>query len=1743
MNRAKISAQDVLFESNTAKYGGSVYIMNDIKSIQEVEVWATPSTASLMNRCTFLKNVALYEGGAIKLDGVDGVEIDSCLFDSNSAEYSAGGLYALGSAQANAEQQTVMLRSSTFRSNTATTQAGGGFAVKNKITVSLIGGTNIFESSNNANDKGNSWNVHIGSGAIVTVESCPQGQWRAFQSDTTVHNNDPLAACALCPSGKTTAEGYTTSSSDTEATSCIFACSRGMYVQDGECISMTNATCPPGEGYSSASAVAVNITGSTSDDAQCTPCMSGMFKPTTTPDQCKKCTMGTFTKQKKSAKCLDCPEGYYQEKKGQLSCIACVVGKYNDKTNSVSDCKVCIAGHFSNQTGMKSCQECPAGKNLVDSTTTSEKHDSLDDCQLCPPLTYNPLNGHGFPCFSCMKSKKEGEVDCPGCKPGQHVNDNVDEPCLQCLPGYFTYEMDQSLCTACPQGFYAKNLTLNLNDEKKQKMLRRHDSCHGCPRGMFGDVFSAVNVAIGCKSCGIGRYSDVQGIDSNGDCKQCPIGRWSADIGLEKESQCQNCRAGKWSNTSSAGSKNDCIDCKAGRYSESVGAKQETRCEKCPAGFSQQKVGQAYCLPCTPGKHQYLEGKETCSDCHIGRSTNVTGNVALKCDACLIGLYQSRPSQTSCTPCVPGTHQDELGQSICKECKAGFFRGSKDAVCRECPSGWLSVESKTVACTKCNKGMYGDAVGQTNCKQCGINYFSYRAGQQSCTYCSPGKYTVRDGEASCQECGAGKYGDGSGCHECPRGWFRYNSKFVDLTKCLQCDKGETSDIGAKTCQSCSIGQFGATAGECIKCPSGQYQNEKKQMTCEVCDKGKEPNKDQTACQKSSHLVPEDCDYNTQYLNTSSKEKHNHMCASCPQGASCIGNIAWKKVTAKYGYWRLEVAENRTAPPSCLNSQLEVNPTCAFEPCLYPLACQGAINPLVLNDTAPGKIPANADGNEACDISLGYSNTCTDRTNNYTRCRLCATCTTGYKRTGSGTKCKKCPDSTTNRTFLCVGLFVMIVGSSIMIYLEISSETSADETSDAVKKIILNFLQIVSLAGGLPLQWPNEVQIMFDSFGTLSSAGSTLLIPDCELTDMRTADAFYYKQIFFTFLIPLVAILCILVWSLLWCCCERRLKLKKETAKDYTILSIVLLFFLCYPMLTKLTLSMLKCPLIGDHYYLMADLQEICFVDLHLTYVVLLTIPQIILYILGLPLVATLIVMRNKKNLHHARFYTRYGLLYLGYRDERAWWELVVAIRKVAIVSIGTFGTLLGVVDLQAHLALMTIFVAIMAHLVGNPFDMTRENTRLLFNFELIALTVCWCTFWVGLLFFLGHEKKGSVSSDLQKFMSIALVSANILFFIVSLFVFVDEYLKDRRKAKKRKRIRSTKMSNAAVLGTSTVGNDVGEHQLTQIVPIAPLDGVNSSSSNNNCDSDNNSDNNSDRNEPVQQIKRPHRIRSLAFTPQHHLGHFGEQHSEAQHIHDDFHMAEEGLRNRTEQRQKRAKRQTQLRLIARRKLKDSKALHRLPAFSDLNDDEINALIDQMDHITRFKDDAVCHQHDVSDSFYIIVKGSAVVTVDDDAEFGQDIKDGGAGAGDKKCRTVAKTCPTQIEVGRIEMLGFFGEGSLVKEGDGTCSATVSVASDRCELLRLTHKNFVKLNKNSSTFDAQNDDHKSILEQLRDVKMERTKSNRVLLASRRSSKEMLGGGEKKTSKPGPLEAKGVPKLSMTMGGHNGGERSLFS
>ena len=457
--------------------------------------------------------------------------------------------------------------------------------------------------------------------------------------------------------------------------------------------------------------------------------------------------------------------------------------------------------------------------------------------------------------------------------------------------------------------------------------------------------------------------------------------------------------------------------------------------------------------------------------------------------------------------------------------------------------------------------------------------------------------------------------------------------------------------------------------------------------------------------------------------------------------------------------------------------------------------------------------------------------------------------------------------------------------------------------------------------------------MFETFGTISSAGTTLIIPDCELVYLRAADAFYLKQFMSAFMLPVIFVLCIAVWSLLYCCCHRRCKLKNYTV-DYTILSIVLLSFLCYPTIVKITLSMLRCPWVGNQMYLMADMQEPCFVGPHLKYLMLLTIPQIVLYVIGLPVAGALHLMRNKENLHEKHFYTRYSLLYLGYRDDRAWWELVVAFRKVSVVAIGTFGTLLGVVDLQAHLALLIVFISIATHLVGKPYDTNNKNSRLLYDLELCALCICWLTFWGGLLFFLGHEKKNSVSEDVKVMVTVILMLANISFFVVAFGYFVKEYRKDSKKAKERKS--SLNAAHLPVTVVPTIGTSEEDATAVSVAAAA--------------------------------LSSSFRFANDDLDHEQHIDNVINEH----------HGHEERLNALHRKQSKRAKRNTQLRLLERSKIKSLKILSQVPGFSQMNEVKISKMVDNMKLIKFKPGDIICQEGDAADCFYVILEGNCAIT---------------------------------------------------------------------------------------------------------------------------------------------------------------------
>ena len=456
-----------------------------------------------------------------------------------------------------------------------------------------------------------------------------------------------------------------------------------------------------------------------------------------------------------------------------------------------------------------------------------------------------------------------------------------------------------------------------------------------------------------------------------------------------------------------------------------------------------------------------------------------------------------------------------------------------------------------------------------------------------------------------------------------------------------------------------------------------------------------------------------------------------------------------------------------------------------------------------------------------------------------------------------------------------------------------------------------------------------------------------------------------------------------------------------------------MIFLCYPMLVKLCLGMLKCISIGNQRYLMADLQERCFEGRHFIYIMLFTVPQLILYIVGLPLFATLLILRNIKNLNDPDFRMRYGLLYRGYIEGREWWEVTVAFRKVAAASIGTFGSMIGIPEVQVGLALFIGLISLVMHLVGQPFGDPNGKSKQLHQMELFSLIVIWFTNWGGLMLFVDTTPSSKIV--LTIFIILMVSSYNI----VAIYVFGKAIISAAIKKRKER---------LSILNGDTVINDPNNTQITPVEIKTVEEG----------------EEEEENVQPDQSIHRPDfnnfsttETAPTTTTRRSSIARIRSDRSQIVHnIEQEHRLSQLGLDANLEMRGRKQRRKTQLRVKARAKLKQQKTLSKISAFAKLTEEERDAMIEVMEPERHVMGTELCKQGDIALKFYVVMSG--------------------------KCNAYVKKDGTMKNVGSISTFEFFGESSLLSELDvnDTRNASVEVDSEFCSLLVLTKSKFYGL-----------------------------------------------------------------------------------
>jgi len=455
-------------------------------------------------------------------------------------------------------------------------------------------------------------------------------------------------------------------------------------------------------------------------------------------------------------------------------------------------------------------------------------------------------------------------------------------------------------------------------------------------------------------------------------------------------------------------------------------------------------------------------------------------------------------------------------------------------------------------------------------------------------------------------------------------------------------------------------------------------------------------------------------------NTYSLEVNATYCSPCPSSAVCRGGADMYPLA---GYWRSK------------------NATDKFFSCPRAASCLG-------NENYTNSVGA---------CGTGYTG------------NLCNTCVTDYSRTAKNT-CQACPDPAVNGVRIA-GLTVAVV--ILIVFLVKSTMSSAlrpRELASVYLRILMNYLQLVMLTATFNLNWPSEVKTVLSTQESAGTATAQVFSFDCYMIGISDTNVIYQKLIMMFILPGLVVGVSVLFWGFLGA--KRN---DFSVMRNQMVSTIIILLFLVHPNIVQSMFSMLSCEEIDPgESWLVADPSLRCWQGEHLFYTLIIAIPGVITWCLGIPTIALLLVVSNCRELAFTRVKAKYGFLYNGYKPTRYYWEFVIIYRKILIIFISVFVSSVSV-DMQALSVMLVIIVAFYLQHANQPYDVKELN-----DLELLSILTSGITIYSG-LFFLTNDLTNT--AGLVFFALIVL--SNVIFLTYWAFGISQAYMEKIAKLKPR----------------------------------------------------------------------------------------------------------------------------------------------------------------------------------------------------------------------------------------------------------------------------------------------------------------------------------------------------------------------
>ena len=435
-------------------------------------------------------------------------------------------------------------------------------------------------------------------------------------------------------------------------------------------------------------------------------------------------------------------------------------------------------------------------------------------------------------------------------------------------------------------------------------------------------------------------------------------------------------------------------------------------------------------------------------------------------------------------------------------------------------------------------------------------------------------------------------------------------------------------------------------------------------------------------------------------------KAGDECQKCVDGAVCLGE---NKIYTKAGYWRRH------------------NHTDQVFKCFNEDACLGDMDSL--------------------QCSEGYEG------------NLCQVCSQGYSN-GNENSCSKCLDYDENVAKIIGVIFIIGIFLIYQSYSTLESAYKERSITSIYLKILVNYLQIVSLTIEFELDWPKLAKKMFSAQRKASSGSEQFLSFDCFISGYLNP---FFGKVFILTIVPLFCfILSLIFWVI------KYLKTKPDLIKEKFIGTVIVQFFFFYPYIIRLNFLTFYCTkLDNDDYYLNSYMNIKCWESSHLIFTLAVVIPSIILVCFSAPLTMLLAISKNKRKLDEVGERLKYGFLYNGYKERFYYWEFIIILRKLFIILFFVFISRVSI-PIQALCTFIVILLSFLLQLKFEPYSIYQLNIL-----ELLSILVSAVTIYSG-IFFLTKDLSENAKLIIFVLMLLSNISFMTFWFYLTFPIFITK---------------------------------------------------------------------------------------------------------------------------------------------------------------------------------------------------------------------------------------------------------------------------------------------------------------------------------------------------------------------------------